>query len=378
MGAAITGIIAILALAAVHFWWRQRYDRLWEEQHRTRTELEARQQTLFDSMSEGVMILDEAERISMANQSLRRLFALTADIRGKTVLEAFRIELLADVVKRLRTEPAVHGCELELPSLEDRWLQVNAASVIDRSGTRRGSILVFHDLTRLKQLENTRREFVANVSHELRTPLSLIKGFVETLLEGAKDDPQLCVRFLHTIEKHTDRLTFLIEDLLTISRLESGQAAMNFQTVSLREAVDRVVEDLAARSADKRVRLQNEVPATVTAQADSDRLEQVLYNLVENALKYGRDEGEVSIGAKRFSETKVEVWVRDNGPGIPPEAHSRVFERFYRVDRARSRETGGTGLGLAIVKHIVQAHGGEVWLESVVGSGSTFHFTLPA
>ena len=180
------------------------------------------------------------------------------------------------------------------------------------------------------------------------------------------------------IEKHTDRLTFLIEDLLTISRLESGRTAINLQTVGLRDEVERVVDDLTARSNEKRVHLVNEVVDGLTAQADSDRLQQVLYNLVENAIKYGRDDGEIKIGAQPYSDTKVEVWVRDNGPGIPSDAHDRIFERFYRVDRARSRETGGTGLGLAIVKHIVQAHGGEVWLQSEVGQGSTFHFTLPA
>ena len=198
------------------------------------------------------------------------------------------------------------------------------------------------------------------------------------MLEGAKNDPELATRFLRTIEKHTDRLTFLIEDLLTISRLEGGQVAMNLQSVALRDAVERVVEDLQGRSDDKRVKLQNEVPPGLSAQADSGRLQQVLYNLVENAIKYGRNDGEVTVGAKAAPENRVEVWVRDNGTGIPAEAHDRVFERFYRVDRARSRETGGTGLGLAIVKHIVQAHGGEVWLESEVGVGSTFHFTLPA
>jgi two-component system phosphate regulon sensor histidine kinase PhoR len=217
---------------------------------------------------------------------------------------------------------------------------------------------------------------VANVSHELRTPLSLIKGFVETLQEGAKNDPELATRFLQTIEKHTDRLTFLIEDLLSISRLESGRTIVNLQPIDMREQVQKVLEDLHTRVEEKRVRIHNTVPEGMIARADSDRLQQVLYNLVENAIKYGRKEGEVSVGAKSVADGKVEVWVQDNGPGIPPEAHERVFERFYRVDRARSRESGGTGLGLAIVKHIVQAHGGEVWVESQVGVGTTFHFTV--
>jgi len=254
---------------------------------------------------------------------------------------------------------------------------VNAAAVLDGAGTPHGSILVFRDLTRIKQLENTRQEFVANVSHELRTPLSLIKGFVETLLEGAKNDPDLTSRFLKTIEKHTDRLTYLIEDLLTISRLESGEVLLNLQALDLREEIERVKEDLQSRAREKQISILNEVPEHSVAKADSDRLQQVFFNLIENAIKYGRTEGHVWISAGvRPKDGMMEVSVRDDGPGIPPEGRERVFERFYRVDRARSRDTGGTGLGLAIVKHIVQAHGGEVWMTSGVGEGTTFFFTL--
>jgi two-component system phosphate regulon sensor histidine kinase PhoR len=372
----LVSALALLVIGGLHFWWKRRYRRLEEARARTESQRQAQQQSLFDSMAEGVLILDSSDRIQLINQSLEKLFALTTDVRGQTVLEAFRLELLATIVNDLREANTMHGSELELPRLDERWLRVNASAIIDKQGVRQGSILVFHDLTRLKQLENTRREFVANVSHELRTPLSLIKGFVETLLEGAKNDPDLATRFLHTIEKHTDRLTFLIEDLLTISRLESGRTIVNLQPIDLRQEVQRVMEDLQTRTAERKVSVQNEVSENLIVRADADRLQQVLYNLVENAIKYGRNEGEVSVGAKTLEGGKVEVWVRDNGPGIPAEAHERVFERFYRVDRARSRETGGTGLGLAIVKHIVQAHGGEVWVESKVGVGTTFHFTL--
>ena len=372
----LVSALALLVIGGLHFWWKRRYCRLEEARARTESQRQAQQQSLFDSMAEGVLILDSSDRIQLINQSLEKLFALTTDVRGQTVLEAFRLELLANIVNDLREQNIMHGSELELPRLDERWLQVNASAIIDKQGVHQGSILVFHDLTRLKQLENTRREFVANVSHELRTPLSLIKGFVETLLEGAKNDPDLATRFLHTIEKHTDRLTFLIEDLLTISRLESGRTIINLQPIDLRQEVQRVMEDLQTRTAERKVSVQNEVSENLIVRADADRLQQVLYNLVENAIKYGRNEGEVSVGAKALEEGKVEIWVRDDGPGIPTEAHERVFERFYRVDRARSRETGGTGLGLAIVKHIVQAHGGEVWVESRVGVGTTFHFTL--
>ena len=203
-------------------------------------------------------------------------------------MAAFRLHELADLVSRLAKEDTVLGYELTLPGLNPRCLEVNATSVLGQSSERQGAILVFHDLTRLKQLENTRQEFVANVSHELRTPLSLIKGFVETLQDGAKDDPVLASRFLQTIEKHADRLTYLIEDLLTISRLESGQIVMNMQPVELKAVAQRVLEDLRSRAEEKNVAIENAVADGLMARADADRLEQVLFNLVDNAIKYGR------------------------------------------------------------------------------------------
>jgi len=384
--------LAALALGVLVFvWWRRRYcvlarqlaeaqeafRKLGEQHEQQAVQKQAEQQALFNSMTEGVLILDADGRIQLVNQSLQRLFPLSKEVQGQTMMEAFRLQELAEVTRRLQQEPVISGLELELPGMDERWLQVNAAAVLDRDGTQRGAILVFHDLTRLKALENTRQEFVANVSHELRTPLSLIKGFVETLLEGASNDPELATRFLQTIERHTDRLTFLIEDLLTISRLESGGTVMNFQQLDLRGATQRAVDDLQSRTVEKQVKVENLVPEGLLARADADRLHQVLCNLVENAIKYGRHGGRVAVGARLADEDKVEAWVQDDGPGIPPESRERVFERFYRVDRARSRETGGTGLGLSIVKHIVQAHGGEVWVKSELGHGAAFYFTLP-
>ena len=347
------------------------------QQEQSSTQIEAQQQAVFNSMVEGVLVLDGNGRIQLVNQSLQGLFSLSGDVRGQTILEAFRLQELADVVQRLQRERMVQDYTLELPGMDERWLELNAAAVLDRDGLQHGAILVFHDLTRIKQLENTRQEFVANVSHELRTPLSLIKGYVETLLEGAKNDPEKCARFLQTIEKHADRLTFLIEDLLAISRLESGQVVMSLHTVDLREEAQRVIDDLRSRTDEKTVLIENKVPEGLSAQADSDRLQQVFFNLIENAIKYGTKGGRVVVGGNARPDGKAEMWVQDDGPGIPAEARERVFERFYRVDRARSRETGGTGLGLSIVKHIVQAHGGEVWLKSQLGSGTTFFFTLP-
>ena len=214
-------LLACLGLVALHFWWKRRYDQargkleqqaeqnasLQEQQQSTLAHAQAQQQALFNSMVEGVLLLDADERVRLANQALEHLFGLSGDIRGHTVMEALRLHELRELVSRVRAQGQVLGFELRLPALDGRCLQVNAAAWLDRAGRQQGMILVFHDLTRLKQLENTRQEFVANVSHELRTPLSMIKGYVETLIHGAKDDPSVATRFLQTIEKHADRLT---------------------------------------------------------------------------------------------------------------------------------------------------------------------------
>ncbi len=345
--------------------------------HAALTEEQTKQQTVFNSLVEGLLILDEAGRIQFANPAFERIFRVGGEIRGQLLLDDLRSPALHEVAEDTLRTGRVTGFELVLPGAAEQVLQVNATTFRDPDRAHAGTVFVFHDLTRLKQLENLRKEFVANVSHELRTPLSLIKGYVETLLDGAKDDPAVATRFLQTIEKHADRLTFLIEDLLTISRLESGQVLMNFQTLDLRGQAQAVLDDLASRGTERQVQLLNEVPADLGVRADGDRLQQVLFNLVDNAIKYGRVGGCVRVGARRKDAELVEGWVADDGPGIPAEAGERVFERFYRLDRARSRDAGGTGLGLSIVKHIVQTHGGEVRLESEPGRGATFYFTLP-
>ena len=348
-----------------------------QRRHEADDQARAERQTLFNSMVEGVMLLDAQGRVQLANQSLEQLFQINTDIRGQTLMESIRLHELAALVERLKTEHHGLSAEIELPGPQPRQLEVNAASVLDREGRSQGTIVVFHDLTRMRQLENTRREFVANVSHELRTPLSLIKGFVETLLDGAKDNPEVADKFLHTIERHANRLHNLIEDLLTISRLESGGIKLNVEDIGLCEFTGKMLEEMQSRAAERNTSLLNEVPATLHARADLDRLQQVFVNLVENGIKYGRASGRMVVTGRALPDGKVELCVSDDGPGIPEEARERVFERFYRVDRARSRETGGTGLGLSIVKHIVQSHGGEVWVESELGHGAKFFFTLP-
>ena len=380
--------LAIIAAFAVAQWrWRIRIRELKLASQKELTELtEAReesarqirsqQEALFNSMAEGLLLLDENGRIQMVNRAFGDLFGITADVRARTIMEALRLHELSGVVETLGKEKPVMEYELKLSRPNERWLQVNGAAIFNGSGKRHGTILVFHDLTRLKRLENARKEFVANVSHELRTPLSLIKGYVETLLDGAKDKPEVANKFLQTIDRNAERLKLLIEDLLTISELESGRMKLNLQPVSLRLVVEKVFADFKARAEAKRVNLNDAVP-NLRLRADPDRLEQVLGNLIDNAIKYGRAEGTVNVGARPTDAGQIEVSVEDDGPGIPPEAVERVFERFYRVDKARSREQGGTGLGLSIVKHIVQTHGGRVWAKSEVGQGTAFYFTLP-
>jgi len=380
-------ILALAALAGLHFWWRAKFravesNRAAEiedarrHQQQTSVDAKAQQQVLFNSMIEGLLLLDRSQKIYLANRSFKNLFGLKTELRGKTVLEALRLHELDDLVLRVQAEGQVFEYEIKLPDLSERWLRVNAAVISNSAGEREGTILVFHELTRLKQLERSREEFVANVSHELRTPLSLIKGYVETLLDGARNNPEVAERFLKIIERNTQRLDLLIQDLLAISALESGRLKLNLQPVDLRPLADKVLADLHAKAENKNVSLVNELPE-FTASADMNRIDQVLANLVDNAIKYGHPAGHVAVGGNKLDDGRLEIFVRDDGSGIPAESLDRVFERFYRVDKARSRDQGGTGLGLSIVKHIVHSHGGEAWAKSERGKGATFFFTLP-
>jgi two-component system, OmpR family, phosphate regulon sensor histidine kinase PhoR len=380
-------LFVLAGAVALHFWWLRRYlrtqdefrdeiRRLQTEHQRTTVQTQTEREALFDSMVEGLLLLDENGRIQLANRAFSHLLGVTSDVRNKTIIEALRLHELSGLVENVARGKQVLGHELRLTGAVDRFLEVNAASIADGRGDSRGAILVFHDVTRLKQLERTRQEFVANVSHELRTPLSLIKGYVETLLDGAKDNRDVATKFLQTIQRNSERLQLLIEDLLTISELESGRIKMNLQSVSLHSLVDRVFEDFKSRAATKKVTLANEAPQ-VQVRGDADRLQQVLGNLVDNAIKYGRAAGRVAVTGQKINGATVEVRVVDDGPGIPAESLERVFERFYRVDKARSREQGGTGLGLSIVKHIVQSHGGRIWAKSDSGKGTAICFTLP-
>lgn len=385
-------IILVLALAgavAVIRWQRGRLRALEEARtreladQRAQRENELRAQAertaaLFDRMIEGLVVVGPDGRIRLANRAAGALFGFTPPALGRTVLEATRHHEVAALVTRLDRETEVLDHELRLEGVaETRHLQVNALALRTADGTRDGAILVFHDLTRLRRLEAVRQEFVANVSHELRTPLSLIKSAAETLIDGGKNDPAVTARFLEIIDKHANRLTLLIDDLLLLARLDSDRVELRLQALSLRAAAQDALDDAALIARTRGVTLKNAVAADAVASADPERLRQVIANLIDNAIKYGRAEGTVVIGGRKLVDGRVELTVRDDGPGIPSEAKARIFERFYRVDKARSREQGGTGLGLAIVKNVVQAHNGDVRVESTPGAGTEFFITLP-
>jgi len=382
----ITLLILLSGAVAALWWQRGRAARL-QEQHKRElvsqkesraAELEAQAgQTaaLFDRMVEGIIVVGQDGLISLANRAAGTLFNFTPPATGRSVMEATRHHDVAAVVARLETEPEVLSHELRIDGLaETRYLQVNALALRAPDG----AILVFHDLTRLRQLEAVRQEFVANVSHELRTPLSLIKSAAETLIDGGRKDPAVTMRFLEIIDKHANRLTLLIDDLLLLARLDSGRVELNLQPLSLRNAAQEALDDAALIARARDVRLENRVAEDAIANADPNRLRQVLANLIDNAIKYGHAGGKVSLTGRSVDPARVEITVADDGPGIPAEAKARIFERFYRVDKARSREQGGTGLGLAIVKNVVQAHGGDVRVESAPGGGTEFFITLPA
>ena len=339
-------ILTLAAIIGLHFWWRAKFNAQAErraaeievsqrKQQQTSLDAQAQQKVLFDSMLEGLLLLDRSRKIYLVNRAFKNLFGLKTELRGKTIVEALRLHELDELIRRVEAEQQVLDYEIKLPDLNERWLQVNAAAITNAAGEREGTILVFRDLTRLKQLERTREEFVANVSHELRTPLSLIKGYVETLLDGARNDPAVAERFLKIIERNAQRLDLLIQDLLTISALESEKIKLNLQPVELRSLAGKVLTDLHAKAENKNVELFNDVPE-LTANGDVNRLDQVIANLVDNAIKYGRAEGSVHVGGKKRDDGALEIFVRDDGPGIPPEAIDRVFERFYRVDKAES------------------------------------------
>jgi two-component system phosphate regulon sensor histidine kinase PhoR len=341
-------------------------------------------QTLFKGMAEGVLVVDERGRILVANHALRQLLHLPPSVTNRTALEIIRNAQLEEAIRDVIQKEENTSFELNLPLPLGKTFEVNVVRIMPSHEEKekgpegvRGAIAVFHDITRLKELERVRQDFVANVSHELRTPLTTIKGYAETLLEGALQE-EVATQFVQVIKRHADRLAKIVEDLLTLSKIESKEFQLKSENVLVVGIIDDAIDFVKEMSERKRISIRkNDISPSLSVRADRNYLEQVLINLLDNSIKYGREGGEIFISAIEEGRGEVQISLRDNGTGIPKEDLPRIFERFYRVDRGRSQELGGTGLGLSIVKHLVQAHGGRVWAESQLGEGSTFYFTLP-
>lgn len=331
----------------------------------------------LNSMREGVVVVDPDTRILASNAAARSLFdSGNGKLESRRLIDVTRQPLIHDAFRTALETGERAEVTVETQGNSRRVFELRVAPLaVGEINTNRGAIGVFFDVTRLEALERTRQEFLSNVSHELRTPLTAIMAFVETLEDGAIDDPENNHRFLEIIRKNASRMHDLIDDILDLSLIESGQVNLELKQVRLAPIVKDVCASVATRAESRRVSLRNEVSPEVQVTADPRRLEQMLTNLIDNAVKFNREGGSVVVSCEGAERARIAV--TDTGEGITPEQAARIFERFYRVDRARSRDLGGSGLGLAIVKHLARAHGGEAYVRSTPGEGSTFTIELP-
>jgi two-component system phosphate regulon sensor histidine kinase PhoR len=335
-------------------------------------------QAILSSIADGVIAVDSWGRIILINPVVEELFGIDmASCRGKNIHRVIRNNELEKILsKALETGCPVEK-QIEILTPEPLVFRVHVTPLKDVGVEHGGAVAVLKDVTERKRVEEMRSDFVANVSHELRTPLTSIRGFAETLLDGAIDEPKLARQFLEIMNTETERLSRLIDELLNLSKIEDRKTVPNLQLLRIEDLIQRTVAILKSRAQEKNIEISINLPDNLPqVPGDPDMLNQVLINLIDNAVSYTQPGGKIEIRATAW-EDELKVDVQDNGIGIPPESLSRVFERFYRVDKARSREQGGTGLGLSIVKHIIDAHNGSVQVESKVGVGSIFSFVLP-
>ena len=343
---------------------------------RTLTEERNLSAAILGSMVEGVAVVNGAERLVFANPGFAQILDLDVPpVSGSSLLEVVRqTELIEAVRQVLAGEPRVEA-EIVTGTLRQHYFAATVASV--RAGETSGAVIVLHDITALRKLERIRRDFVANVSHEFRTPLTAIQGFSETLLAGAVNDPNNRDRFLGIILEHSRRLARLTEDLLRLSEMDAERLELEVRRLAVSQLVESCYETAQRRAAEKGLILSLQLsPGLPDVAGDSRRLQEVLQNLLDNAIQYTLAGGKIALSAEAKND-EVIFTVADTGIGIPRSDQPRIFERFYRVDAARSREAGGTGLGLAIAKHLIEVHGGRIWVESEVGEGSQFHFSVP-
>jgi two-component system, OmpR family, phosphate regulon sensor histidine kinase PhoR len=324
---------------------------------------------MLDSMQEGVVAMTAEGVVRWSNAVMKRIAGTEIRVDRPLVHSLRDPELLNCVKSAQETREVRYGRSNSLAP--GRSFEISVAPL-----PTGGVIAVLHDVTRIESAERSRRDFIANVSHELRTPLTSIQGYVETLVEDPHPNPATTNEFLHVILKNASRMNRLTEDLLALATIESPDYKLAMQPTRASEMVNDAIDSLGGLVVDSGIGLESSGAPDALVMVDPDAMNQVFGNLIENAVKYGKAGGRIEVGARAL-EGEIEFYVRDFGPGIASEHLERIFERFYRVDKARSREAGGTGLGLAIVKHIVQAHGGKIRAESELGSGTIFLFTLP-
>lgn len=346
-----------------------------ETMTRQRNELES----LLSEMIEAVIVVDTSRKIVRMNHAAEEIFQTTlTTAMGKHILEAIRNRRLNDFVTKTLSSPNPVEEELSVIGTPDKILQAHGTLISDTRGNPAGALIVLNDISRLKNIDQIRKDFVANVSHELKTPVTSIKGFLETLADGAINDPETARRFLEIAMKHTDRLTSIIEDLLKLSRVEQDalRGAMKFEKVPVCEPVRSVVKFLEAIAQEKGVEVVTECDKSLEIEVNRPLFEQALSNLVDNAIKYSEKDSQVLVTAKQVNQEAV-IEVNDKGCGIPRDQLPRIFERFFRVDRARARDTGGAGLGLSIARHIINLHSGRIDVTSGIGQGSVFTIRIP-
>jgi two-component system phosphate regulon sensor histidine kinase PhoR len=344
-----------------------------------------RSSAILRSMVEGVAVVDAQERLVFCNRAFSEILNVqSVTSEGSPLIEVVRSsELIGLIRKALQGEEGLQN-DIEIGIVQPLSFSVTAAPVQALDADRNvpadkpsGAVVVLHDVTELRRLERVRQDFVGNVSHEFKTPLTAIQGFAETLLAGAIDDPKNNRRFLEIIREHAARLARVTDDLLKLARIEAGKLELEFFPVGIQELIEGCAETTLLKASRKQISFSMEVPAGIPAlRGDASLLHDVLQNLLDNAIQYTPPGGRVVVGAAAGSH-EATITISDSGIGIPLADQERIFERFYRVDAARSREAGGTGLGLSIAKHIVEAHGGRLWVESAVGQGSKFSFSIP-
>jgi two-component system phosphate regulon sensor histidine kinase PhoR len=345
-----------------------------QEQARQIGERTSGDEAIFSAMQDGLLVLDGERRIALANRTFQELFGVRENSLGQPLLEVIRDVNVAEAISETFRNRQPVRREI---AVSERLLQMDSVPMGNENGKMAGVVILFHDISELKRADQIRRDFVANVSHELRTPLSILRGYIETLLDHPKTSDEESARILHVMDRHSKRLGLLVEDLLELARLESPNPNLQWSDVNLSDLFREVIHDWEDKFKDKKLKVVVDLAPDLPAiRADPARLQEILYNLLDNAVNYSHENGEIRLQAGRRG-AEIVLAVTDNGIGISKEDLSRIFERFYRADKARSREAGGTGLGLSIVKHIVQLHGGRVEAESELGKGTTIRAVLP-